>query len=166
MTDTPATPVVPPAPSPPPATPAEASARLSTLTADKDWAGKLLAGHGETTKEFHQLSELVAKGDNVDAAMAGVVPSLASGVIPDSGLLLMANVAADLRERGVSDGAIRELLSGQKAPPEAIAAVRAWKAEHMGDAEWTAKYLKGDALAVKQMTLAQIVLTNAEETKL
>jgi hypothetical protein len=59
----------------PPANAAEASSRLGTLTADKAWGDKLLAGDAATMKEFNSLTEMVAAGgDNVDRAISGALP--------------------------------------------------------------------------------------------
>jgi hypothetical protein len=145
--------VTPPAP---PANATEASARLAALAADKDWSDKLLAGDVGATKEFHQLSELVAAGgSDVDMAMAGVTPS----GIPDSSFRLMAASVPWLREMGISDGSIRQLLSDQKVSKEEHRLVSDFKARHMRDPEWTKKYLAGDMDARKLMTLCNIVMS-------
>jgi hypothetical protein len=59
----------------PPANSAEAGARLGALTADKAWSDKLLAGDVAATKEFYELTTMVADGSSdVELAMAGTLP--------------------------------------------------------------------------------------------
>jgi hypothetical protein len=71
MTDEPQQQTPPPAP---PANATEASNRLGALVADKDWSARLMAGHSETTAEFHSLTAMVAEGgDDIDVAMSGAL---------------------------------------------------------------------------------------------
>jgi hypothetical protein len=156
MTDTPGAPAIPA----PPANATEASVRLGALSADKEWAGKLLAGDVAANREFQELSALVATGDKVDAAIAGIRPDIQDGVIPDSSTVLMTNVAADLRANGISDDSIRQVLTGQKVSKQERTLVETWKGQRMRDPAWTKLYLAGDPQAVRDMTLANIVISS------
>jgi hypothetical protein len=142
-----------------PSSAAEASARLDVLISDKEWAGKLLAGDGLATKEFHDLSALIAADEKVEAAMSGK-GSVLPGGIPDSQLKLMTETAGYLREHGVGEGAVRQTLTGEKVSKKEYELVTAWKAQHMRDGDFTKKYLAGDSEATRQMTLANIVLAS------
>ena len=146
----------------PPANATEANARLGTLTENKEWGGRLLAGDAAATKEWKDLTALAAGGNPVEAAMAGVVPGLndAGGMLPGGDDLVMAGVVEHLRERGISDGAIRELLNDDKVAQWEHDAAKRWKDEHMSDREWTKKWRAGDALAAKEMILADIILNS------
>jgi|ERR1043166_8311650 hypothetical protein len=146
----------------PPKTPAEASARLTTLQADKAWADKLLTGSVAERREFDALVELASSGDKVDAAIAGVVPDLAnaSGVLPDSGLVLMANVAADLRDKGHAPGVVKQALLGKPVSQDEYTAVKALRDERMTNKEWSARLLGGDKAAAKELTLMNIIIAN------
>jgi hypothetical protein len=150
----------PGAPPAPPANAAEASTRLGTLTADKEWTEKLLAGDAAAAREFHDLSTMVATGDKVDAAIAGIRPDIQDGIIPDSSAVLMTNVAATLRANGISDDAIRQVLTGQKVSKQERGLVETWKGQRMRDPEWVKAYLSGDPQAAKDMTLANIVMSS------
>ncbi len=156
MTET----VTAPAAPAPPANATEAAARLGALSADKIWADRLLSGDGAATREFHQLSEMVANGDQIDMAMAGPLHSLASGVIPDSSLRVMSEGAAMLREKGLSDGTIRQLLSDQPVSVQEQEAAKVWMNEFRTDRERVRKYLEGDAGLGKQVTAAHILINS------
>ena len=60
----------PPAPLSP-TTAAEATARLQTLTSNKEWGARLLAGHIEERQEWQRLTELAAGADEVKDATGG-----------------------------------------------------------------------------------------------
>jgi hypothetical protein len=80
MTDGTQQPGAPGSPAAPPATATEASARLTALSGDKAWSGKLLSGDLSATKEFNDLTTMVAEGgDGVAVAMSGVLPPAANG---------------------------------------------------------------------------------------
>jgi len=140
-----------------PANSTEASAKLSTLTADKDWGDRLMAGDANATREFHELTTMIAEGgDNVDQAIAGIVP----GDIPDSDQKRMTETAAWMRKRGLSDGVIRQTLTDYEVSPEEFRAVEAWKAQKMRSPEFTKAFLAGEPDAVREMLLADVVLSS------
>jgi hypothetical protein len=151
------TPAAPPAP---PTTPAEAATRLGQLKADAGWRDKFLAGNGPQVAEFGALTELAAKGadgDNIDMAMAGV---LLDGPLQPSGHMMNISVAASLREVGIRDEIIKDVLAGtHKVSKEEYAATERWKAEKMRDHEWVKRYLAGDGEPRQKMTLANIILS-------
>jgi hypothetical protein len=145
--------VAPPAP---PANAQEASARLATLTNDRAWGDKLLAGDPATTKEFNSFTAMVADGgDHVERAMAGTLPD-----VPDSGHRLMAEAATWLRGLGVSDDVVRQTLANHEVTQLEFNAVEAWKNQHMKSSEFSARYLAGEPDDVKLMTLANVVLSS------
>jgi hypothetical protein len=146
-----------PAPPAPPANAAEASARLGTLTADKAWSDKLLAGDPYAAKEFHALTTMVADGgDNVDRAMTGILPD-----VPDSDLKHMSGTADMLRAIGISDGATRQTLSDHEVGQAEFDAVTAWKSQRMKSPEFVKQFLANEPDAVREMTLANIVLSSS-----
>ena len=96
------------------------------------------------------------------AAIAGVVPDLAnaSGVLPDSGLVLMANVAADLRDKGHAPEVVKQALLGKPVSQDEYTAVKALRDERMTNKEWSARLLGGDKAAAKELTLMNIIIAN------
>src|SRR5580704_13661487 len=94
------------APAPPPEAPTDpagAAARLSVLTADKDWATRYFNGEINARREFAQLTELAA-GDKVEAAMAGAVPFETMRIGDGTASLKeMAAGADELRALGLND---------------------------------------------------------------
>jgi hypothetical protein len=153
-------PAAPAAPAPP-TTPGEAASRLATLRADKAWGEKLLGKDAATLTEFHTLSKLVASGSDIDRVMSGE-PGL-----PDLGIdgkLSLAKVAGEipsLRESGLSDDVIKELLSGRESTPQELDAVKRFKAMRHSSKDWVDRYLKGDHEAVRESRLMSIVLMQA-----
>jgi hypothetical protein len=65
-----------------------------------------------------------------------------------------------LREIGISDPAIRQVLTDYEVSAAEHAMTAKWKADHMRSQEWTAKFLAGDGDAVRDMTNANIVLSS------
>ena len=155
MSDQPAQPAAP-------ANAAEASAKLGVLMADPAWGKRLMESDAATVAEWRDLTALAADADPVEAAMAGAVPGLndQTGMLPDAGTRVMADAASHLRGKGIPDGAIRQLLSDQEVTQQEYDAVKQWKAERTSDAAYTKRWLSGDALAAKEMILADIVLNS------
>jgi hypothetical protein len=145
----------------PPSNASEASSQLAALAADQEWGSRLLAGHPETNAQFHSLSSIVAKGgDAVDQAIAGIVP----GDIPDAGQKRMAEAASWMAERGLSDAVIRQTLTNHEVTPQEVRAVEAWKAQKMRSPEFTKAFLAGEPDPVREMLLADIVLSSKVKT--
>lgn len=141
----------------PPSTPAEAATRLDQLRADPKWTSALLSGGPVQTREFHDLHQLVSKGDDVDLAMAGVTQP---GIIQSGEHMQMMGAAAMLREFGVRDEITKDVLAGTHTVTKAEhEATKQWKADHMSNPEWVKLYMGGDNEARRKMTLANIILT-------
>jgi hypothetical protein len=138
-----------------PATPAEAATRLTALKSDPAWRDQFLAGNGPQVKEFKNLSELAAKGDNVDMAMAGISEG---GQSSDSHA--MTEVAKMFRELAIRDEVTSQFLRGEKVTLHEFKLVENWKREQMGDPNFVKRYLEGDLKARQQMTIANTVLVN------
>jgi hypothetical protein len=152
---------------PPESTPVEASNRLSTLTGDKLWVEKLLTKDPATTKEFRDLTELSSKRDSVEIAMAngGTQDYSASGVIPDSDTRIMSETAGMLRGLGIREEVIKSSLAKQEVTQQDYDLAAAWKTQHMKDADFVKKYLAGDVESVRQMMLANILVSSPIKPK-
>jgi hypothetical protein len=162
MTDEPTQAPPPPAAAPPAAPPTlpnfvEASAKLASLTADQAWRDRVLSGADPAaTAEFHKLTSVVAAGgSDAEIAMSGALPDL-----PDSQLKTMADTAEMLRNMGFPPLAIRETLAGKEATPADVAIATAWKNQHMRSPEFVKQYLSGEPDAVRQMMVADIILSS------
>lgn len=163
----------PPPPYVPPIAPktaAEASARLDVLARDKEWGKLFFGGDVNAHREFNELMAVKDTANPMAALLDGSAGS-AEGQIPfmetthDGALPMRAQVAivADMRELGLSDGAIAQAFTGQQAQAADYHAVRLLQAQRMADKEWTARYLDGDPTAAREMLLMNIVLTNGIE---
>jgi hypothetical protein len=116
---------------------------------------RLFNGDRAEGQKFSGLLREKIEASPVEAAMEGTI-----GDVPSSDLRQMAVGAGWLRNIGVSEGAIKEMLSGRQAPPEEYEAVKRWKSDALRNPEWTKKLLSGDQEAQRQLVLANIVLTN------
>src|ERR1051326_6338307 len=94
-------------------TPIQARDRLASLTADKDWSGKLLAGDGATRLELDALIERKLAADPTDAVMSGTAqPQPFETLMP--GEISTANLVSgvqSLREIGIEDIVIKAFLN-------------------------------------------------------
>lgn len=141
----------------------EATARLDGLRANSEWAGKFLGGNQAARREHDHLAQIIANGgpaDTIDAIMAGTPPAQA---VTGDGLpnyREMAAAAAEFRAVGISDAAIRQVLTEQKISRAEQDMARAWLADHKSNAEWRGKLLAGDNEARRQFTLASIILSS------
>jgi hypothetical protein len=145
-------------PPPEPGTPAEAASMLAALRADRGWTDRLLRGDGPQVAEFHRLSEMVAKGDEITHVMANS-PGLSNTSV--DGVPSPAATAREipaLRDAGLSDAVIEELLRGHVATPEEVRAVKRLKAARHSDPVWVKAYLSGSAEHRREATLMAIVL--------
>jgi hypothetical protein len=141
----------------PPANATEASARLTALSGDRTWSGRLLSGDLTATAEFNSLTQMVAEGgDKIDRAMSGVLPDL----LPDGDLKHMAGTADMLRSAGVTEAVIRETLSGKEVTQAEFNATKIWYDQKMRDQKFTKEWLAGDPEAGRLMMLAAIVLSS------
>ena len=139
----------------PPSTPAEAASRLGALKENTEWTGKLMSGSPAELKEFQGLHKLLSQGDTVDQAMAGEYMGVNT---PEH--VEMMGAASMLREAGVRDEIVRDVLAGTHAvTKEEYAKVKEFKADKMTDNEWTKRLLAGDSEATRQFHLMNIILT-------
>jgi hypothetical protein len=146
-------------PTTPPAT--EAQARLSALKNDQDWGGRLMSGDVAASKEFRDLTGIIAAGgDAVEQAIAGIVP----GTVHDADQQRMAQAAVWMEERGLRAEVIRQTLTDYEVSPQEVRAVKAWKAQKMRSPEFTKAFLAGEPEAVREILLADIVLSSPVKT--
>jgi hypothetical protein len=141
----------------PPSTPAEAATRLDALKADPTWTKALLSGAPAQTREFHQLHELVDKGDNIDQAMSGVLPA---GIIQDGAQVEMMGTAEMLKGMGFTPLSIRETLSGKEATQAEVDMATRWKAEKFSNADWVKLLMSGDVEARRHLLVANVILSS------
>jgi hypothetical protein len=140
-----------------PSTPAEAATRLDQLRADPKWTSALLGGGPEQGREFHSLHALIASGDQIDSAMAGV---LQPGIIQSSDHMEMMGGAQALRSLGIRDEIIKDVLTDNHTVTQAeFDATKRWKSDQMSNPDFVKLYLSGDNEARRKVTLANIILS-------
>ena len=153
----------PPAPLAP-TTAAEANARLQTLTSNKEWGARLLAGGIEERREFERLTELAAGTDAVADAIAGATPQPFQIETVGPGELSTKDRATAVemfRDAGLEDGVIAEAFNGGRVTRKEVAAAKALQSARHGDAGWRQRFLAGGWAENREQTLINIILTSA-----
>jgi hypothetical protein len=142
----------------PPASPAEAAARLDQLKSDPAWRDGFLSGSGsQQFREYQNLSELAAKADKVDLAMAGV--GMPDAPFQDSDHVLLVNMANFFRDLGMREEVIKECLEQREISQQERDLVVNAKADRTADPDWVKKWLSGDREVGRWMTTAHDVLS-------
>jgi hypothetical protein len=151
---------------PPPivtATAADARARLDVLTKDQAWGKSFLDGNAEARRLFAELSAQVAAGDDVQQALDGTAPPqqvLETNINGSLSRRVVAEVVADMRANGLSDGVIWEAISGKPVSRAEFEAVKQYQRAKHGDPEWVARFLKGGYAERREHMLMSIVLSS------
>jgi hypothetical protein len=148
---------------------ADATKALAELQARPDFAAKYTSktdGY-EEKRAFARLMELsqhdTAKGgDRLDQIIAGTVKIEPFETTTGSEISTYnaMQTAAGLREIGLTDSQIKQAMAGQPVPKAEYDMIKMLRSDRMGNTEWTAKYLKGDAQARREMALMNTVIVN------
>jgi hypothetical protein len=144
------------APSDPQTIAEAASARLAELKSNPEWCAKYLEGSTAEREEMAKLTAAVAAAVPVmdtsaaDTAMHEQEASAAITYLTASG--------------GVSEAVAKQINDpNRKVSRTEFLAAKQWKNSRLADAAWRDRYLKGDVEAVRQMTLASVILSSAAE---
>ncbi len=143
-------------------TPQQASHYLEN--AHPDWTAAVLAGNGPQVKEFQNLvAKRASAGDKIDQVIAGTwepPQQFGLNVAGVSDRNLMAT-AKDLKELGISDAAIRELLENKSFSKETLQQVEQLRRERFSDATWVDALLKeGNVECIRELILMGIIRVN------
>jgi hypothetical protein len=140
----------------PPANAIEARAALDGRMADPSWGAKVFAGDPDANRE---LRELTGKAAGSDDSTIAVAMSGKPGEMPDTETRIMQGTAGMLREVGVREEIIEQVLKGHKVSEPEYKLTEAWKARHMKDPVFVKAYLSGEVEPREKMTLANIILS-------
>jgi hypothetical protein len=151
-----------PPPSANPTNGAEARARLQTLTQNRQWTEKLIAGDATTKAEYESLTKMVAESDDrlkgvLDGTAAPQMMELTSPENPLSTRELQTWVD-DLRAIGVPEEMIRGYATNQPITRELRAFAERRDRELRGDAAWKQRLLAGGKLERAQSAGLDILL--------
>jgi hypothetical protein len=143
-----------------PANATEAHRRLEALSSDSTWSQRLLNNDAAARKEFNSLTALVAGGTDADFAIAGVLPEF--HVDSGTGAPLRDQLAAvpQLREAGIDDEAIRQVLTDQPVTKAEHDLAKQQHADRMSDPEFTKRWFGGGRAETREMTLLSIILSS------
>jgi hypothetical protein len=138
----------------------QAGAKLDALGKDEAWRGKLLSGDGPTVKQFHELMAAKSgEGNRVDQIVAGTaeVPAIQTteGGVPIAAAM---RAAADLRELGLSDDAIKQLLNSESVTEAEYRAVKKLRADLLADKDFVSALLSGNREALRDLLYANVVI--------
>jgi hypothetical protein len=138
-----------------------AAAKLESLSASPEWRQKVLAGSGPEVQQLHDLiAASNGEGDQISRIVSGTEPvpdiQFNQGSVP---LGATMRDVADLQTRvGLSADVLTQLLSGAPASKSEFDQVKQLRADALSDADFVARLLKGDRTAVRDLTLANVVL--------
>jgi hypothetical protein len=146
---------------------ADATKALAELQARPDFAAKYVSKTDgwEEKRAFARLMQLsqhdkAKGGDRLDQIIAGTVKIEPFETTTGSEISTYnaMQTAAGLREIGLSDPQIKQAMDGKPVSKAEFDMVRTMRADRTGNAEWAAKYLKGDTQAVREMALMNTVI--------
>jgi hypothetical protein len=144
-----------------PLSPAEAASKLAELRGNAEWGDRVLKSDPGALAEMRSLAKQVAEGGDLDAMIVAAADQPDTNVNGELSLRKVAGEIPSLRESGLSDDVIKELLSGRESTPQEVDAVKRFKAMRHGSKEWVDRYLKGDHDAVRESRLMSMVLLAA-----
>jgi len=159
-------PVAAPGPNPEDRTKAaEARVKLEALKADPKWGKQYLAGDVATRKTFEELTEAVAAGGGGDADLALLGHHPDGHIDSGNGATLrdMISAVPELREAGVPDDVIKQVLEDRPVSRTERAMTEQLLRERMGNAEWRQKLMSGDYAVKRENLLVSVILASRVE---
>jgi hypothetical protein len=140
---------------------ADAVVARAALSKDPAFVQKYMTGDAGARRQMAALNALLAGADESLLARSGASPP--EGYVKEPGVTAgwreMAAGAGALRELGISEAAIAQVLQDQPEARVFHDMARQRKAERMGDADWLKRYLTGEFAERKEMTLINIILS-------
>jgi len=158
----------PPPPMMAPATAADARGRLDTLSRDKGWATRLLAGDVQANREFADLNKLAASADDTAEAIAGTATEASTPIFETTtgGQLPRRHVEQaiqQMREGGLRDEVIQQAFELPPITRADATMTKALQSKRHGDAEWVKRLMAGDYEARREHVLMSIILASPVE---
>jgi hypothetical protein len=151
-------PAAPPAAPAAPLSPTEAANKLVELRSNAEWGDRVLRNDPSATAELRSLAKLVSEGNDLDAMIVAAQDAPDSSIGGQLSLKKVAGEIGSLRESGLSDDVIRELLSDRVPTPQEVDAVKRFQKFRHGDEAWVKKYLAGSYEESREAKLMAAVL--------
>ena len=144
---------------------AEARLKLDALKTDPEWGRKYLAGDAATRKTFDELTVAIAAGGGGDADLALLGHHPDGHIDSGNGATLRDMIAAvpELREAGVPDDVIKQVLEDRPVSGTERAMTEQLPRERMGNAEWRQALMSGDFAAKRENLLMSVILASRVE---
>jgi hypothetical protein len=141
-----------------------AKQRLQELAKDPTWAKALVNGDPAANKQFAELNQLIAAGDAVSDAIAGIVePETESGfqtAVVGMSHRDLAGTVTDLRASGLTDASIAMAINGGTVSLAEYRAAEALQSALKSDPAWRARFLAGDYQAKRDQLLLSVILSS------
>jgi hypothetical protein len=143
-----------------------ARAQLDALGNDPTWRAAFFAGNAAARQQFSELTARAAASDETAAVLAGDVPSdtieiTGSAVGGRITSRAMAVEVAALRESGLNDSTIAQIINGTPASPAEVEMAKRFKEMRLSDKEWVSRFLKGEWAEKREMHLISAILAGA-----
>jgi hypothetical protein len=148
---------------------ATATKQLAELQAHPDFAAKFVSttdGY-DVKREYARLMQLsqhdsAKGGDRLDRIVAGVEPVPFMETTTDGSLSTINAIksAEWLREANLTDPQIKQALSGKPVAKAEYEAIKILRSDRLGNKDFVAKWLGGDAQARREMLLMNTVVAN------
>jgi hypothetical protein len=144
---------------------AEARVKLEALKADSEWGKRYLAGDVATRKTFEELTGAIAAGGGSDADLALIGHHPDGHIDSGNGATLrdMISAVPELREAGVPDDVIKQVLEDRPVSKTERAMTEQLLRERMGNAEWRQKLMSGDYAVKRENLLMSVILASRVE---
>jgi hypothetical protein len=150
-------------------TSAQARERLDGLLQNPDWQKRYLAGNGPERREFEALTakKNEAADNRLDRIIDGteVVRELETVANGELSTFKMMQAAEHIKNFGLDGATVKQALTSAPVSRAEYDAVKTLRGDMMGDKDFTAAVLAGNPEAVREFTLANIIISNgiAEE---
>ena len=141
---------------------AEARLKLEALKTDPEWGKRYLAGDVATRQVFEELTAAIAAGGAGDADLALIGHHPDGHIDSGHGATLRDMIAAvpELREAGVPDDVIKQVLEDRPVSRTERAMTEQLLRERMGNAEWRQKLMSGDFAVKRENLLMSVILAS------
>lgn len=139
----------------PPATPEAATARLTELSADSTWAGRVVAQDPVAFADFQKLTTLVAKNPTTET-LAGALADFNGKALVDQFLAAPPAGFPELTSAAGKD--LVEMLNGKPLSQETHDAVAAKFDAMLKDKDWVTRFENREQRAMREWHLATNLL--------
>jgi hypothetical protein len=148
-------------PAAPAASATAARARLDQLSSSETWRQAFFSGNAESRREFAELVGTIAAANETAEALSPTPPPPQEFETTLGGELNTRNraaVVADLRQSGLDDNVVRQVLDGHPVTAAERLMAERYKEMLLGSKEFMDAYMRGAWAERRTMTLCNTIL--------